>query len=136
MSADPPTRRGCQFSLRTFLMACLLLGVGAGLLGRLFLQKPEVFFIVASLLTTVAPFLAAIGTIVWIGVRHGPDRRWGLVAWGILLAVMPIVGIALVFLVRLAPAPPGSRASPQQLKALSTPQLIQQQLPSGGRGGT
>jgi hypothetical protein len=101
MPADTQTRRGCQFSLRTFLVACLVLGLAAGLLGRLFFQKPEVFFFVVSLLTTVGPFLAAIGTIVWIGLGHRPDRRWGLVAWGVFLAVMPIVGIGMVFLVLL-----------------------------------
>ena len=98
MPAEPLTRRGCQFSLRTFLIATLAIGVGAGLLGRLFFANRDTFMGVVALLSTAGPFLLAIGTIVWIGLRRKPDRRWGLIAWGGVLLLMPIVGVGMLLL--------------------------------------
>jgi hypothetical protein len=54
----------------------------------------------------------------------GQSRRWGLVAWGALLLAMPIVWMALVFVVQRAMGP-----SPGGLGLLSTQQLIQERLP-------
>jgi hypothetical protein len=55
-----------QFSLRTFLIATCTLGVGGGLLGRLFLRNPDAFLVVISVLSSIVPFLLAICTIYWI----------------------------------------------------------------------
>ncbi len=55
---------------------------------------------------------------------RGQGRRWGLIAWGGMLLVMPVVGIGLLLVAQrfLGPSPGG-------LGALSTKQLIQQRLP-------
>jgi len=112
-----------QYSLRTFLIATLAIGAGGGILGQLFLRSPEMFQIVAGALATVVPFLLAIGTIAWLGVRR---RRWGLVVWGGLLLAMPLFGYALVM---LAESLHGS--GPRKLGMFSTQEVIDQRLDQG-----
>jgi len=66
-----------QFSLRTFLIAMCTLGVGGGLLGKLFLRYPDVFLGVMGAISVVVPFVLAIGTVFWLGIRR--QRSVGLV---------------------------------------------------------
>jgi len=58
-----------QFSLRTFLIATCALGAGGGTLGRLFLRNPDTFIVVIGVLSSIVPFILAIGTIYWIATR-------------------------------------------------------------------
>jgi hypothetical protein len=115
------TRAPFQFSLRTFLIVTSVVGIGAGLLGRLLLRDPQQFAIVVGLLSTIGPFLLAIGTIVWLGSRQ---RRRRLVFWGVLLLLTPVVGIAATFLTRYFLGP-----MPNNLRMQSIQQLIAQDLP-------
>jgi len=168
MSTNYETHRGIKFSLKTFLIVLIAVGVGAGVMGRLFLRHPEIFLGVLSLLSTAVPFLLAIVTILWIGFRHKPawstpicgeckdelretkpdrltncpecgadlanpkavlyvrvqGRRWGLVVWGGLLLVMPVLGIGAMFVTQHFIG-----ASPSNLGGVSTKELIQQRLP-------
>jgi hypothetical protein len=168
MPADSRTCFRIQFSLRTFLIVSCVLGVAAGVLGRLFFRNPEVFLIVVYLLSTVVPFLVAIGTILWIGFRskpwstpicgqckrdvpstrtdrvkncpecgedltgpkavlfmRGQGRHWGLIAWGGMLLLMPILGSGVFFFASRVVGP-----SPGNLRFQSTQQLLQQRLPN------
>lgn len=67
---EPP--RGIKFSLRTFLIVLISVGVAAGVMGRLFFKHPDIFIGVLSIVSTVVPFLLAIGTILWVGFRSKP----------------------------------------------------------------
>jgi hypothetical protein len=122
MSADPETRRPFQYSLRTFLIVTSVAGVSLGLFGRLFLRSPELCLKIVELVSTVGPFLLAVGTILWIGLR---GRRWGLTSWGVLLLVTPPIGIGATFVACrfMGPGPGG-------LGLQSTQQLLQQRLPN------
>ncbi len=66
MTGRPEAGFRFQFSLRTFLIATCTLGVGSGLIGRLFLDNPDAFLAVISVLSSIVPFCLAIGTIFWI----------------------------------------------------------------------
>ncbi len=168
MPTNYETRRGIKFSLKTFLIVLIAVGVGAGVMGRLSLRHPEIFLGVLSLLSTAVPFLLAIVTILWIGFRQKPawstpicgecmgqlrerkpdrltncpecgadltdpkavlyvrvqGRRWGLVVWGGLLLVTPVLGIGALFVAQHFIGP-----SPSNLRGVSTKELIQQRLP-------
>lgn len=168
MPANHETSRGIKFSLKAFLFVLIAVGVGAGVMGRLFFKQPEIFMGVLSLVSTAVPFLLAIVTILWIGFRHKPawstpicgeckgelretqvdrvancpecganltepkavlymrvqGRRWGLVAWGGVLLVMPVLGFGMLFVAQYFIGP-----SPSGLRGVSTQELIQQRLP-------
>lgn len=62
-----------QYSLRTFLIFISVFGVGFGLLGRLLIYDSAYFRSVLSILSTVCPFLLAILTIFWLGIRPKPS---------------------------------------------------------------
>ena len=122
VSADPKARRPFQYSLGTFLIATSVAGVSLGLLGRLFLRDPEICLRIVTLLSTIGPFLLAVGTILWIGLR---GRRWGLTSWGVLLLLTPVIGIGASYAAYrfMGPGPGG-------LGLLSSQQLLQQRLPN------
>jgi len=122
MSSESDTRRPFQYSLRTFLIVCSVVGVGSGLLGQLFFRNPELFFGIVACLSTVGPFLLAIITILWMGFRV---RRRGLVAWGILLLLIPFFGIGAIAGIQYYVGPGGMT----NLRMLTTQQLIAQELP-------
>jgi len=63
--------KGMQFSLRSFLIAVLVLGVVLGVLGRLFRVEPELGLIILYLGSTIGPFLAAVVTVIWLGYHRG-----------------------------------------------------------------
>lgn len=111
-----------QISLRTLLIVLIGAGVGAGLLGRMFFHSADLFQAAVGLGSSVLPFLLAIGTIFWIGVR---TRRKRLVAWGGMLLAMPLLGWGLLFTLQYFAGP-----SPGNLGVLSTRRLIDQQLPN------
>ncbi len=69
-NAEPPKR--IQVSLRTYLIAVLGAGLTLGVLGQLFRHQPELFAVVISVLSTIVPFVLAIGTVVWIGFHRSP----------------------------------------------------------------
>ncbi len=122
MSSDSDTRRPFQYSLRTFLIVCSVVGVGSGLLGQLFFRNPERFFIIVAFLSTVGPFLLAVITILWMGIR---GRRRGLFIWGILLFMMPAFGMGALAAFRYYLGPSG----PMNVRTQTTQQLIAQELP-------
>jgi hypothetical protein len=93
------------------------------------------FQAVVGMLSTLGPFLLAIGTILWIGFRSKPDRRWGLIAWGATLLVLPILGMGVMIVgYQIAPLvaspTPGRPLSPGELRSVGTRQLIEQHLPN------
>jgi hypothetical protein len=93
------------------------------------------FQAVVGMLSTLGPFLLAIGTILWIGFRAKPNRRWGLIAWGVALLVLPFVGMGVMIVgYQIAPLiaspTPGRPLSPGELRSVGTQQLIEQHLPN------
>lgn len=123
MADHSDTGHRFQISLRTFLLASCATGLGMGILGHLCLRYPDVFLGLLALLSTILPFLLAIGTILWVGWRS-QRRRWGLIVWGCWLLVMPLIGLGVLFVARQRIG-----SSPSNLQFQSTQQLIQQQLP-------
>ena len=105
-----------KFSLKTYLIVVGVVGAVVGLLGNLLLNRPRMFLEVVNFAVMVGPFLAAIGTIIWLGVKA---KRGRLVAWGAALLLAPFVLPSLLGLV--LPSNP--------LSLMSTRQLIQKELP-------
>ncbi|MEX2316731.1 MAG: hypothetical protein WD669_06240 [Pirellulales bacterium] len=107
-----------KFSLKTMLLSLCLLGAAVGMLGNLLIRSPETFFIILGIASTILPFALATGTIMWLGWRG--KRRWGLVAWGAVLLLMPVViqGTLSLFL-----------PSRDPLRVLSNRRLIETRLP-------
>ena len=64
-----------RFSLKSSLLILAILGTGAGLLGRLFMTDPPLFFRISYMLVTVVPFVAAIAE-PQDGVMPTPVKRW------------------------------------------------------------
>ncbi len=62
-----------RFSLRTMALAVGGLGAFFGVMTKLLIEKPEVFFQVLTILSTIVPFLLAIGTILWLGCWYKPN---------------------------------------------------------------
>lgn len=112
---------GMRISLKWMLIALVLLGAGLGLLGRMFLRHHEVFQIAVSILSTIVPFLLAIGTLIVYGRRH---RSRGLILWALFILVMPVIGFGTIFLSEalLRPGPGG-------LGVMTTQQIIATELP-------
>jgi hypothetical protein len=109
-----------KYSLRTLLVTMCGVGAVAGVMGKLLLENPEMFLTVLRLGSTVGPFLLAVATVVWIGLRGAPRGR-GLVAWGCVLFLTPI--LANLAIVLLLPS-----GNPLQL--LSTYRLVSNRLPN------
>jgi hypothetical protein len=150
------------------LIAVILMGAALGVLGRTFLRNPNVAMGVLAAVSTGVPFLLAIGTIIWIGLRgkpawlaacsqcqcdlrwespadvafcpkcgadltgpmgmrctRVPGRRWGLIVWAGVLLATPIAATASLIIAQRLIGP-----SPGGLGMLSTPQILQQQLPN------
>jgi hypothetical protein len=72
MSDHSERPRWFQVSLRTFLVVVLAAGLTLGILGQLCRRQPEIFMAVVSGLSTVVPFLLAIGTVLWLGYHRSP----------------------------------------------------------------
>jgi hypothetical protein len=121
MSAGSKARFRFQYSLKTFLIVSCALGVFAGVMGRLLLHDPQTFLQVSNSLVFAGPFLLAIGTILWIGLR---GRRRGLMIWGGTLAGMQVLGLAVLGLVTQVLGPP-----PYYLALQSNQQVLQTRLP-------
>jgi hypothetical protein len=164
-NTEPPKR--IQVSLRTYLLAVLAAGLTLGILGQLFRHQPELFAVVISVLSTIVPFVLAIGTVVWIGFHRSPvwslpicascrrDLRWldlnevaacpqcgadltapkalafersryrsgRMIAWGFLLLMIPVIGIAGTILYSTVAGP-----GPGGLGMLSNQEVIQKRL--------
>lgn len=108
-----------RIGLKSSLVILATLGAGAGLLGRLFLIHPELFFPVCAALVTIVPFLAAIGTILWLGRKHNIRRLW---IWALLLLLIPPIGILGIFLLQ-------SIGGTQGLGVLSNKRILSVSLP-------
>jgi hypothetical protein len=54
------------------LLAVIVMGAALGVLGRMFLRNPVLALSVFALISTAVPFLLAIGTIIWLGLRGKP----------------------------------------------------------------
>ena len=109
-----------RISLKSSLLVLAILGAGAGLLGRLFMTNPPMFFRVSSILVTIVPFLAAIVTIGWISRRQ---RSRALGIWTILLLLTPPIGMCGILMLQSA-----GRGS-QGLGVLSNQQILNVNLP-------
>lgn len=108
-----------RISLRNWLLVVGVVGAVVGIMARLLFREPETFLNVLQLVATVGSFLAAIGTIIWIGLRSTPRRR-GLIAWGGALLATPVL-IALVVSLLMPTGNP--------LSLMPTPRLIAVRLP-------
>jgi hypothetical protein len=108
-----------RISLKFWLIGICVFGALIGVMTRLMLENPEAFFNVMRMAVTVGPFALAVGTVMWFG-RRGATPSRGLVLWGGMLALTPIIG----FLAMALLMPTGS-----PLSILSTQRLISQQLP-------
>src|SRR6478672_3339586 len=107
-----------KFSLKTYLLGMCGIGAFGGIMGKLLLESPETFLSVLTLLSTVVPFLLAVGTVIYLGLRS--ERRPKLVAWGVFLLLMPLT----VFLFHIIVLPTG-----QPMRLLTTRRLIERRLP-------
>ena len=130
MSQNPS---GLRFSLRTMLITLVGFGVFAGVTGRLFLRHPQIFYVVWGTSTTVVPYVLALATLGYLCTKV--ENRSALVLWTIFLALVPIIGLVSIPLFtylqrQSAVAAAAARISPNQLRNLSTPQLIGKQLPN------
>jgi hypothetical protein len=108
---------GMKFSLKTFLLGMCGVGAFVGIMGRLLLEQPEMFQAVLIFVSTVVPFVLAVGTIIYVGRR---EQRGKLVVWGCCLLLLPV----LVLLFQRLFMPTGN---PVQL--LTTRRLIERRLP-------
>jgi hypothetical protein len=125
MPAPSQSRFPFQFRLRTYLIVTSVIGVSLGLLGKLYLDHPEVFFPVFAGIAALVPFVLAVATIARLGFRSQPVRRWDLILWSGLLLVMPPIGYVALYLMP-RPVPVGS---PAGLPSLTTQDLLQNRLP-------
>lgn len=111
-----------RISLRNWLLVVGVVGAVIGIMARLLFREPETFLNVLQLVATAGSFLAAIGTIIWIGLRSTPRRR-GLIAWGCALLAAPVL-IALVVSLLMPTGNPLSLLSTQRLIAVRLPQQV------------
>ena len=109
-----------RFGLKTMFVALALVSVTIGVMGKLWIENPEAFFQTLMIATTVGPFLIAVGTIIWLGLRGSKPAGWILVGWGSLLLVTPVLGIG----ARLLLLPSG-----QPIRVLSTERMMRDRLP-------
>jgi hypothetical protein len=109
-----------KFSLKSLLIAMCVVGAVFGVMARLFIENPEMFLAVLRVGCTIGPFLLAVATIIWVGLRGSPPRRW-LIAWGCVLALTP-VAMMLVISVLMPSGNP--------LQMMSTRRLIATRLPA------
>ena len=120
MSNDANKTGRFRVSLKVLLLVLLATGAGFGLLGRLLQHDPNMFAAVVSLLSTVVPYVLAVGTILWIGRKR---RQSGLLAWGIFLILLPLVGFGVVMFTQMLAGP-----SPGNLGMQSNADLINKQV--------
>jgi hypothetical protein len=111
-----------RISLRNWLLVVGVVGAVVGIMTRLLFREPETFLNVLQLGATVGSFLAAVGTIIWIGLRSAPRRRW-LIVWGIALLLTPML-IALAVGLLMPSGNPLSLMSTQRLIAVRLSQQI------------
>lgn len=109
-----------KFSLKSLLISMCVIGATFGIMTRLLMENPEMFFAVLRVGATLGPFLLAVGTIIWIGLRGTPRRR-GLAMWGCVLLLTPV----LTFLAMGLLLPSGN-----PLRVLTTQRLISKRLPN------
>lgn len=111
-----------RISLRNWLLVVGVIGAVIGILARLLFREPETFLTVLQLGASVGSFLAAVGTIIWIGLRSTPRRR-GLIAWGVALLATPLL-MALAVSLLMPTGNPLSLMSTQRLIAVRLPQQV------------
>ena len=111
------------FSLRTLMLGLVCAGVITGILGRAYFNHYQLFLAAVSLLSTVIPYLLAIGTIVALGARA---RNRGLVVWGIILFCIPFLGFGIMAVAQYAngPAPGGLGVKTNQQLLAQLPNQI------------
>lgn len=109
-------------SLKWMLLGLVVLGAGAGLLGKAFLEQHELFLVAGSVLSTIVPFVLAIATIIVLG-RRTENRR--VIAWAILLACVPPLGLTSMAIVEKL-VQPGVGG----MGLLSTEEIIANELPA------
>ena len=125
---------GFRFGLKTMLFVFLVLGVGGGILGSLFLRNPQVFFAVWSIGSIVVPFVLAILTILWL-CRSMAKKR-GVFIWTGMLTLAPLVGLGLLPLFQylhmqgVTVATPNNRAAVGQYSNVATDDLLANYLPA------
>jgi hypothetical protein len=108
-----------RISLKWWLLGLCGLGAFVGMMGNWLLRSPETFLSAILVCTTIVPFGLAIGTIIWLGLK--PQRRPGVVAWGVSLVLFPVLlqaGVAILL------------PSNDPLRILSTGRLIETRLPA------
>jgi hypothetical protein len=108
-----------RISLKVWLIGICVFGALVGVMVRLLLENPEMFFANMRIAVTGGPFALAVATIMGIGRRGAAPSR-GLVLWGGMLLLTPIIA----FFAMAVLMPTGS-----PLSILSTQRLISQQLP-------
>jgi hypothetical protein len=110
-----------QVSLKWMLVGLVLGGAGIGLLGRTFFYDPQLFRVIIGTLSTLVVYLVSV--VAWIKIGW-VERRPGFVLWGILMIVLPLMGLGLLWT-----ADQFTGSGPGKFGVLSTRQIIQQRLP-------
>ena len=122
MSNDANKTGRFRVSLKVLLLVLLAIGAGFGLLGRLLRHDPRMFSAVVGVLSTIVPYVLAVGTILWMGRKR---RQFGLLAWGIFLILLPFIGFGVMALTQMYAGP-----SPGNLGMQSNADIINKQLPT------
>ena len=63
-----------RYSLRTLAIGIAVLGAFFGIMIKLYLEQPEMFLAVRTILVTLVPAVSALLTILWLGLRRNPHR--------------------------------------------------------------
>jgi len=116
------TKARFQFSLKRMLVILTVVGISIAVLAQLFFHNFQLFQVVLGVSCTIVPFILALATIIRIAVR---SKQRGLLLWGILLGVLPLIGSAVQVILLTVNGP-----SSNGMGMLSNQQLIQNRLPS------
>ena len=126
------------FSIRSLLLAFVLIGALVTLGRWLFVKYPLLIPPLLSLTFTIGPFLAAIVTLFCLAPKSERPRR--VIVWSILLLVAPLFGLLSAFGFRYwlhsrpmiaVPAGQPIFSRPDLLGQLTTDQIISQDLSTG-----
>lgn len=123
---------GIQFSLRNMWIGLLVVGSYVGIMGRLFLYSPNLFYSIWGLTVTVVPFLLAIISLIYVSRNLPSSHKIRL--WAVALALTPFLGLLCMPLFRTLQATIGTEpslasVSPGDYATIATDKLVSKYLP-------
>ena len=132
MGEEPPASMGLQISLRNMWIGLVVFGAYVGIMGRLFIYHPNVFFPVWGMTVTVVPFVLSIITLLVIAQNLPAQRK--LRVWAAILGIVPVIGICSIPFFRYLQSQVGTEpsvasVSPSDYATIATDKLIKKYLP-------